>query len=64
MLRHLPRTVHDLRFEAKHQEFQARTTWSLSNVFTSTLKKLGPIPQFKATAWLGEFLEARFSKSL
>jgi hypothetical protein len=24
---------------------------------------LGPVPQFKATAKLGEFLEARFSQS-
>jgi hypothetical protein len=30
--------------------------WSLSNVFTSTFKKLDPIPQFKATVKLGEFL--------
>ena len=30
--------------------------WSLSNAFTSTFKTLDPIPQFKATAKLGEFL--------
>ena len=30
--------------------------WSLSNAFTSTFKKLDPIPQFKATAKLGGFL--------
>jgi hypothetical protein len=30
--------------------------WSLSNAFTSAFKKLDPIPQFKATAKLGEFL--------
>jgi hypothetical protein len=30
--------------------------WSLSNAFTSVFKKLDPIPQFKATAKLGEFL--------
>jgi hypothetical protein len=30
--------------------------WSLSNAFTSAFKKLGPVPQFKATAKLGEFL--------
>ena len=34
-----------------------------SNAFTSAFKKLDPIPQFKATAKLGEFLEARFSQS-
>jgi hypothetical protein len=37
--------------------------WSLSNSFTSAFKELDPIPQFKATAKLGEFLEARFSQS-
>jgi hypothetical protein len=37
--------------------------WSLSNPFTSAFKELDPIPQFKATAKLDEFLEARFSKS-
>jgi hypothetical protein len=30
--------------------------WSLSNAFTSEFKKLDPIPQSKATAKLGEFL--------
>jgi hypothetical protein len=34
-----------------------------SNAFTSAFKALDPIPQFKATAKLGEFLEARFSQS-
>jgi hypothetical protein len=34
--------------------------WSLSNAFTSAFKELDPIPQFKATAKLGEFLENRF----
>ena len=42
---------------------QARTMWSLSNAFTSAFKELDPIPRFKATAKLGEFLEARFSQS-
>jgi hypothetical protein len=37
--------------------------WSLSNAFTSASKELEPIPQFKATAKLGEFLETRFSQS-
>ena len=31
--------------------------------FTSSFKELEPIPQFKATAKLGQFLEARFSQS-
>jgi hypothetical protein len=40
-----------------------RTIWSLSNAFTSAFKELDPIPQFKATAKLGEFLEDRFSRA-
>jgi len=55
--RHLVRRVHDLYFNPQHQEFQPRTMWSLSNAFTSAFKELDPIPQFKATAKLGEFLE-------
>jgi len=61
--KHLARTVHDLYFEPKYEEFQSRTVWSLSNAFTSAFKELEPIPQFKATAKLGEFLEDRFSQS-
>jgi hypothetical protein len=30
--------------------------WRLPNAFTGGLKKLDPIPQFKAAAKLGEFL--------
>src|SRR5258707_11284658 len=60
--KHLVRTVHDLYFAPKYQEFQSRAIWSLSNAFTSALKELDPIPQFKATAKLGEFLETRFSQ--
>ena len=48
--------VHRLYFEPEHPEFSARTMWSLSNAFTSAFKKLDPVPQFKATAKLGEFL--------
>jgi hypothetical protein len=33
------------------------------NAFTSAFKALDPIPQFKATAKLGAFLEARFSQA-
>jgi len=61
--KHLARTVHDLYFESEYEEFRARTIWSLSNAFTSAFKELDPIPQFRATAKLGEFLEARFSHS-
>ena len=59
----LARTVHDLYFEPRYEEFRPRTIWSLSNAFTSAFKELEPIPQFKAAAKLGEFLEARFSES-
>jgi hypothetical protein len=52
-----------LYFEPKHEDFRPRTIWSLSNAFTSTFKELDPIPQFKATAKLGEFLQGRFSQS-
>ena len=61
--KHLARTVHDLYFEPKYEEFRPGTIWSLSNAFTSAFKGLDPIPQFKATAKLGEFLEGRFSQS-
>jgi hypothetical protein len=54
--KHLPRTVHDLYFELKYEEFRPRTIWSLSDAFTSAFKELDPIPQFKATAKLGKFL--------
>jgi hypothetical protein len=61
--KHLARTVHDLGHEPKYEEFRARTIWSLSNAFTSAFKELEPIPQFRATAKLGEFLEARFPQA-
>jgi hypothetical protein len=54
---------HDLYFKPKYEEFRPRTIWSLSNAFTSAFKELDPIPQFKATAKLGGFLETRFSQS-
>ena len=59
--KHLARNVHDLYFEPRYGEFQSRTIWSLSNAFTSAFKDLDPIPQFRAIAKLGEFLEARFA---
>jgi hypothetical protein len=61
--KHLARSVHDLYFEPKYEEFRRRTIWSLSNAFTSAFKELDPIPQFKAAAKLGEFLEARLSQA-
>jgi hypothetical protein len=60
-LAHLARSVHDLYFEPNYAEFRPRTIWSLSNAFTSAFKELDPIPQFEATAELGEFLEGRFT---
>ena len=50
--------VHRLYFTPEYPEFAAKTMWSLSNAFTSAFKKLDPIPQFKATAKLGEFLSS------
>jgi hypothetical protein len=56
--KHLARRVHELYFTPQHQEFESRTMWSLSNAFTSAFKELDPIPQFRATAKLGRFLES------
>jgi hypothetical protein len=56
-----PAPVHDLYFEQKYEGFRPRAIWSPSNASTSAFKELDPIPQFKSTTKLGEFLEARFS---
>jgi hypothetical protein len=61
--KHLAGMVHDLYFEPKYEEFRSRTIWCLSNAFSSAFKELEPIPQFKATAKLAEFLESCFSQS-
>jgi hypothetical protein len=37
--RHIARSVHDLYFEPKYEEFKPRTIWSLSNAFTSAFKE-------------------------
>ena len=55
---HLDRIVHDHYFNPRFPDFQPRTMWSLSNAFTSAFKELDPIPQYKATARLAEFLAA------
>lgn len=55
--RHLARVVHNHYFNPQHEEFALRTMWSLSNAFTSAFKELDAIPQFRATAKLGPFLE-------
>ena len=57
--RHLAAPVHKLYFNPEHEEFAPRTMWSLSNAFTSALKLLDPVPQYRATAKLATFLEAR-----
>jgi hypothetical protein len=56
--KHLAHRVHELYFNPQHAEFESRTMWSLSNAFTSAFKELDPIPQFRATAKLGLFLDA------
>ena len=38
--KHLARTVHDLYFAPRYDEFGPRTIWSLSNTFTSALRQL------------------------
>jgi hypothetical protein len=53
--KHLARVVHKEYFEPTIPDFAARTRFSLNNAFTSAFKLLDPIPQFKATASLGEF---------
>jgi hypothetical protein len=57
--KHQAAPVHNLYFNPEHEEFAPRTMWSLSNAFTSALKQLDPVPQFRATAKLGPFLETR-----
>jgi hypothetical protein len=60
--RHRARRVHDL-YSPQYPEFEPRTLWSLSNAFTSAFKDLDPIPQFRATAKLGSFLDTCFKRS-
>ncbi|MGH9617781.1 MAG: DUF932 domain-containing protein, partial [Acidobacteriaceae bacterium] len=61
--KHLARRVHDLYFNPEVEQFASRTTWSLSNAFTSAFKELDPIPQFRATAKLASFLELTTASS-
>lgn len=55
--RHLARIVHSQYFNPQFEEFQPRTIWSLSNAFTTAFKELEALPQFRATAKLGSFLQ-------
>ncbi len=57
--KHLARVVHEHYFNPQLEEFQPRTMWSLPNAFTSAFKELDAVPQFRATAKLGPFLESR-----
>jgi hypothetical protein len=52
--KHLARRVHGLYFNPQFDEFTRRTLWSLGNAFTSALKELDPIPQFKVDGETGE----------
>jgi hypothetical protein len=61
--KHLTRRVHDHYFNPQIAEFAPRTTWSLSNAFTSVFKDLDPIPQFRATAKLASFLDLATTSS-
>ena len=49
------RLVGDHYFNPQYSAFEPRNTWSLQNAFTSAFKVLDPLPQFRATASLGEF---------
>ena len=51
--KHLARTVHDLYFEPKYEEFRPRTIWSLSNAFTSAFKELDPVPAIQCDSQIG-----------
>jgi hypothetical protein len=62
-LRSLLSPVDQLYFEPRYDEFRSRTIWGLANAFKLAFEEVEPIPQFKATAKLGEFLEARFSRA-
>lgn len=53
--KHLARTVHNHYFEPTIPDFEPRNLWSLQNAFTSAFKELEAIPQYRATASLGEF---------
>jgi hypothetical protein len=65
--KHLARSVHDLYFEPKYEEFRPRTIWSLSNAFTSAFKELDPIPQFHNSRprpnWVNSWRPASHNRS-
>ena len=51
--KHLARTVHDLYFEPRYEEFRQRTIWSLSNAFTSAFKELDSYPAVQGNSEAG-----------
>jgi hypothetical protein len=53
--KHIGKLVYEHYFQPKYPEFEPRNEWSLQNAFTSAFKELDPVPQFRATAKLGEF---------
>jgi hypothetical protein len=57
--KHLAGSVHDQYLNPQFEELRPRTMWSLTNAFTSAFKGLDPVPQFRATAKLGQFLQRR-----
>jgi hypothetical protein len=56
--KHLAPYVHRHYFQPETPEFASRSMWSLQNAFTSAFKVLDAVPQFKATASLGEFFQS------
>jgi hypothetical protein len=44
-------------FNPSYEEFKPKTLWSLENAFTHGFKLLKPIPQYQATAQLGQFMK-------
>jgi hypothetical protein len=57
--KHLLSSVHEHYFNPKHEEFQARSRWSMNNAFTSSINNLDGISQQKAAAAIGEYFQGR-----
>lgn len=55
--RHLGPLVHAEYMAPSYDEFKPRTLRSLEASFTHVLKQLDPVPQFQATAAVGEFFQ-------
>jgi hypothetical protein len=56
--KHLMKDVDRLYFEPEHDEFRARTLYSLQNAFTGAFQKLDAIPMYRATTSAGEYFSA------